>query len=413
MTVHARDWFEAQPIGKAAEWLWNRGYQFDYVSDHQLAAARVIQGAVVVPGGSYRVVVVPKCQYMPVQTFRKLMALVKAGATVIFQDQLPKSPSGFGELADRQMEFKSLLARADLLTRSAKRPSDRILVGGLEPLLKSAEVPRETLFDRPGLMCVRRQLKDGSFYFIANRGEKPVDGFVPIANRMRSAAIFDPLTGRTGTASTRVNGTDGGEVRLQLAPGQSVVLRVFANRWVKTPAWSYREAAGAPIALTGTWQVKFLQGGPELPAPFETATLASWTQSSDTNAQNFAGTALYALEFDAPADGAEDSWLDLGDVRQSARVRLNGRDLGTLFTPPFRVVADKLRPKDNVLEVEVTNVSANRIRDLDRRGVVWRNFRDINFVNLNYRPFDASNWPLTDSGLIGPVTLTPVRTAAK
>jgi hypothetical protein len=61
-----------------------------------------------------------------------------------------------------------------------------------------------------------------------------------------------------------------------------------------------------------------------------------------------------------------------------------------------------------VLDVEVTNVSANRIRDLDRQGAQWRNFHDINFVNINYRPFDASDWPLADSGLLGPVTLTPL-----
>jgi hypothetical protein len=67
-----------------------------------------------------------------------------------------------------------------------------------------------------------------------------------------------------------------------------------------------------------------------------------------------------------------------------------------------------LKARDNLVEVEVCNVSANRIRDLDRRGVKWKNFHDINFVNVDYRPFDASNWPLTDSGLIGPVTLTPI-----
>ena len=73
----------------------------------------------------------------------------------------------------------------------------------------------------------------------------------------------------------------------------------------------------------------------------------------------------------------------------------------------------------NVLEVEVTNVSANRIRDLDRRSVNWKNFHDINFVNQDYRPFDASNWPLYDSGLLGPVTMTamekswPASTPAK
>ena len=58
--------------------------------------------------------------------------------------------------------------------------------------------------------------------------------------------------------------------------------------------------------------------------------------------------------------------------------------------------------------MEVTSVAANRIRDLDRRGVPWKIFRDINIVDINYSPFNASNWPLTDCGLLGPVTLTAV-----
>jgi hypothetical protein len=53
----------------------------------------------------------------------------------------------------------------------------------------------------------------------------------------------------------------------------------------------------------------------------------------------------------------------------------------------------------------VTNLSANRLRDLDRREVPWRIFHDINLVNINYKPFDASVWPVMDSGLLGPVTL--------
>ena len=100
--------------------------------------------------------------------------------------------------------------------------------------------------------------------------------------------------------------------------------------------------------------------------------------------------------------------LDLGNVQQSARVRVNGKDYGTLITPPFRVVVDNFKPTGNTLEVEVTSVDANRIRDLDRRGVKWKTFRDINIVSLDYKPFDASNWPVMDCGLLGPVTLTPV-----
>lgn len=100
--------------------------------------------------------------------------------------------------------------------------------------------------------------------------------------------------------------------------------------------------------------------------------------------------------------------LDLGNVRQSARVRVNGKDYGTLIAPPFRVAVDNLKPTGNVLEAEVTSVAANRIRDLDRRGVNWKYFKDINVVDINYKPFNAANRPLTDCGLLGPVTLTPV-----
>lgn len=145
-------------------------------------------------------------------------------------------------------------------------------------------------------------------------------------------------------------------------------------------------------------------GGPELPPPFETATLDTWTRRGEAW-ERFAGTARYRTRFDAPAAGAW--WLDLGEVRESARVRLNGRELDTLIAPPYRLLLPELAAKGNLLEVEVTNLAANRIRDLDRRGVVWRIFRDINFVNIDYKPFDASGWPVRDSGLLGPVTLRP------
>ena len=158
--------------------------------------------------------------------------------------------------------------------------------------------------------------------------------------------------------------------------------------------------------------------------------LGSWTDLGG-EAQRFAGTARYRLEFDLPPSfGApgpatvnrrlrtrsppprRDAWaLDLGDVRESARVRLNGEDVATAWSVPFVVrLGNRLKPGRNVLELEVTNLAANRIRDMDRRGVQWKIMRDINFVNINYRPFDASKWELKPSGLLGPVRLMPLRT---
>jgi hypothetical protein len=91
-------------------------------------------------------------------------------------------------------------------------------------------------------------------------------------------------------------------------------------------------------------------------------------------------------------------------------VKVNGRDAGVLFSVPFHCrVGAFLKPGVNELEIEVTNLDANRIRDLDRRKVPWKKFHDINYVSITYRPFDAASWPLTDSGLLGPVRLIPLR----
>ena len=137
-------------------------------------------------------------------------------------------------------------------------------------------------------------------------------------------------------------------------------------------------------------------------------------------AERFAGTARYRIEFDLAAlmaqsgldRGAPDSWaLDLGDVRESARVRLNGEAVVTAWSVPFVVrLGDRLKPGRNILELEVTNLAANRIRDMDRRGVPWKIMREINFVDINYKPFDASGWELKPSGLLGPVRLIPLKT---
>ena len=70
-----------------------------------------------------------------------------------------------------------------------------------------------------------------------------------------------------------------------------------------------------------------------------------------------------------------------------------------------------LKPGRNTLEVEVTNLPANRIADYDRRGVKWRKFKDINIVSIFYKPITFDTWATAPSGLLGPVTLTPMQKA--
>ena len=138
--------------------------------------------------------------------------------------------------------------------------------------------------------------------------------------------------------------------------------------------------------------------------------LVSWTALGGAEAKRFAGTAVYTLEFERPTGDAKQWSLDLGRVGDSARVKLNGTSLGTLWCPPFKVaIGEQLLPGKNTLEVEVTNVAANRIADMDRRGVKWKIFRDANVSSVNGGNLDASKWPVREAGLMGPVTLTPQR----
>jgi hypothetical protein len=416
-TVHARDWFENQPIGRVADHLWQRGYAFDYVSDRQIQQSDLPD-----PGNKSfvrpdPVVVVPECQRVPVDTFQSLLARARRGTTVIFQNQLPNDVPGVGQLEQRRAELKKLLGGIQLepVDKESKLKvfalgNGRVLVGDLEAALTIARVPREAMFDQPGLMCIRRVLPDGTWYFVANRSEyNQVNGWIPLARKADSVVVLDPMTGDSGVGVVRKNANEQTEVYLQLEPGASIILHCSAERRLAGPVWPSWEPSTAPSTVSGEWKVEFLEGGPELPSAFATKSLPSWTELPDTNAVRFAGTAKYSITFDAPSPDTNYWLLDLGKVCQSARVRLNGVDQGIWVISPFRKVVGGLKPKGNILEVEVTNVSANRIRDLDRRGVKWKTFYDINIVNLDYKPFDASNWPLTESGLLGPVTLAPVR----
>ena len=459
-TVHARDWFEGQPIGRTAKELWDKGYAFDYVSDAQLKTAKVVNGKIQMPGGKYQVIIVPECKYIPLETFKQLFALAKKGARIVFVNDLPKDVSGLMDIEKRRSEFSKI--KSNLVFQELKKPewhlgflrSARLGEGVIQcgdNFLDNIGV--EAGFANTGLSYVRRSDADGWNYFIANRTETNFDGWISL-DRLGSTSsmihelvlILDPMTGSYGIADQ--NKLEA--VHLQLAARESRIVRTFRHKKTSGPAWNYWQTNGQPVEIAGAWNVKFILGGPTLPADFQTARLASWTTFPDTNTQAFAGTAKYETTFDAPPRSGDASSpksvgdapvasesadkltsnktgdegvaatqlrrgvaathfeIALGDVRQSARVRVNGKDYGTLITPPFRVVVDNLKPTGNTLAVEVTSVAANRIRDLDRRGVKWKTFRDINIVDLGYKPFDASNWPLTDCGLLGPVTLTPV-----
>jgi hypothetical protein len=397
--VHDRSWLNGSAFERVATALIRAGHGVDYISDAQLRQSRVEGGAVVTPGGQrYRALVVPHAHHLPLETLAQLRTLHGAGAPLLLE-ALPDDVPGLGQLEARRAQLAA--ERQELAARVVGTDG---LLAALARLGVSAEPAAAT-----GLEFIRRARDDGQDYFLVNLSGAPFDGWLELARPAAAVELTEPLTGRTGAPPLRAG--DRPAVYLQLAPGESILLRTLHHVPAQPPAaWRWTTVAGAARPLTGEWSVTFLSGGPVVPAPLRTTELKSWTTYPEEAARNFSGTALYRLEFDLPAAPADDWLLDLGDVRESARVRLNGEDVATAWSLPFRLrVGPHLRPGRNVLELEVTSLAANRIRDLDRRKVDWKIMREINFVNIDYRPFDASAWPDTPSGLLGPVTLTPLR----
>ena len=408
----------------AAERMLARGWQYDYVSDRQLAAARVEKGEIVTSAAArYRVVLVPASRFIPAETMQQLEALARAGATVAFFGALPGDVPGLGDLGVRRTRFlaaKSALdlpapARAGDVSRKQLGAGTVLRAGDVDALLAASGARREPAVDM-GVKLTRRRERDGSTFFIANTSGKSVDGWVPLAATARSAAVYASMHRTSGMG--RIRATPGGvEIYLQFPAGASRIVRTYDHDVAAAP-WRYTENAGAAVPVTGSWTLDFLSGGPTLPATVHDARLGSWTDLPGDDVKRFSGTARYTVTFPRPAlpDSATSWRLDLGKIHESARVTLNGRSLGTFIGPWWRVEIPAVALRDtNELVVLASNLMANRIADLDRRGVPWKKFYNVNFpprLAANRGPdglFSAAKWTPLPSGLIGPVTLTPLR----
>ena len=397
LTVHRKSWIDDYRIGDVANLLDSKGYAFDFVSDRMLDRISCKNGELQAPGGIYKVVLIPRCTYMPAATLKRLGELAAQGAKVIFEEGLPADVPGYGRLAERR----------DLFAAAKKRSSKFEVAQDALVALGLAGVKRETLTDH-GLRYIRRKTGNSYWYFVANHTASDFNGWLDLAVPFASAVLHDPMTGDSHLLPTQGNGRKR-RLYVDIAAGESLVIQA-AQAKMKAKPYAPIKTAGNAFVLEGRWNVEFIEGGPALPQVYSTDSLNCWTNAPDGKAKAFAGTARYSLKFDLPDNAdADDYVLDLGDVRESARVRINGKQAAALFAIPMRArVGRYLKKGVNTIEIEVTNLSANRIRDLEIRKVNWKIMHDANIVTPAYKPFDGSKWPIQPSGLLGPVRLTPV-----
>ncbi|GAA1197508.1 glycosyl hydrolase [Prauserella alba] len=404
-------WMYPHPSGadKVAGGLERRGWQFDWVSDRQLAEFHERNGVVSNGRSDYAAVVVPGAELMPVRTLVKLHELAAAGATVIFVGGLPGDVPGLGRLDARRRRLRDLTgkltAENGVTGRTHRVGAGHVVIvdrdDGVNDALTGAGAVREPLADA-GLNVLRRFHDDGADYFVANLTGQPVDGWHALGTAAASVAALDPLRDERGRARHRRAGR-GSQVRLALDPGESIVLRAFEREHISAPGHRTSTPTGRRHDVRGRWTLEFLDGGPHLPPGRSLDTLVSWTELGTPEAA-FSGTARYSLTFTLAPEDAKRAWvLDLGAVRETARVTVNGEGLGAVWAIPFRIpVDDALRPGHNVLEIEVTNLAANRVRALARGGTLPDNYF------MSWRTTPPAEWDVQPSGLLGPVRLVEV-----
>ena len=340
------------------------GYDCDYISDRQLANTTLRDGLLITEGGTrYKGIIIP------------------TGTTL--------TPS-----------LKALLAPL----------GDKVVYGednNQLSRLAQAEVMKSQL----GLRAIRRTNDTGHHYFIANLSAKDVDAVVPIVVPCHRAYWYDPLNGNISTAEAYDN-----HVRIRLRSGESMILQTYAvgEPLVTRPpvpvATCLHQApprAEEIIDLTyRPWTLTFTEEAPKVNQTFPLKQLQTWETLSD-DARTTMGTGIYTTTLKINKKQATKSWvLDLGDVRESARVYINGELAGCAWSVPFTLdISNKLHKGKNEIRIEVTNLPANRIAELDRQGVAWRKMKEINVVDLNYKRTTYENWKPVKSGLASTVKL--------
>lgn len=398
------------------------GYDVDYVSDKYIQGATVQDGNIILAKSKthYATIVVPDVQFMPLSTLKALVDIVNKGGQVMFVRSFPQSVPGYGK-AKEQKEFKSLLKQ---LQRAVTFAGDRSAMhvygnaGGsvitshdFSAGLTYTKARRENMRNIQGLSCIRRVNEDGYHYFVSNLQGKDIDTNIPLGVRFANAVFYNPMNGKITRAAVNSQGT----VRVQLKSGESIIIRTFNGdindsnlsnipnhtyynaleyRAVKLEKWTLSFKDAAPTPITKTWDIT----GPK-----------SWTELGDSVLNATMATGVYKTVFNLPKLAPNAAFiLDLGDVRESAHLIINGKDAGHLFSVPFRMdVTPYLVEGQNTLEVEVSNLPANRIADLDRRGGEWRKFKEINVVDLNYGRDKYDSWAPVPSGLNSEVKLIP------
>lgn len=356
----------------------NAGLDCDYISDNLLLSTEYVDGELQTIGGTrYKGLVIPASKNMPEKVKAHLDSLSQLGAKIAYAYDA-----------------------ATLATFSEAKP--------------------EALRTQLGLKMIRRTNDTGHHYFISNLSRDDVSEFVELAVDYKSIVMFDPMTGKIYNPVV-----ENGKVFISLKSGESVILQTYAAADVKAPV-DYAIADNLNgITLDGEWQLSFMADAyPQISATYRMENGPTAWENLDAQTAQLMGTGVYTTTFTVSKDKAAlatGGWsIDLGDVRESARVYVNGEYAGCAWSAPFIIdLGNLVKEGENTLKIEVTNLPANRIRQMDIDGKVWRIFEDVNILAVQNGSIGVSGVTTyadrdkMPSGLNSVVKIMPKRSNAK
>ncbi len=374
-----------------------RGYDCDTINkDVLLTRISAKDDRLVLPdGGSYRLLVLPEGDDMSPSVLQKIAELAKSGVTVVGTQ--PTRTLGLKDYPQCDANLKQRAARLKLV--SDKTLQQTLAGKGILPDFESGAVP---------LRYIHRRSEDADIYFISNQQSKPVTVECTFRVVVKQPEIWDAMTGEMRDAQAYT-----------IADGRCTLPLEFAARGslfvvFRKPVKSSKGPGSANFAklkqvgeLTGAWTVTFDPewGGPES-AVFEK--LEDWTKRPEPGIKYYSGKATYRKIFDLPQEsgvrrqGSEESlYLYLNRVRNVAQVRLNGHDLGVVWTAPWRVdITEAVKPAGNKLEIDVINLWPNRLIG-DAKLPADKRLTKTNVGKFN----NPKHQKLLPSGMLGPVRL--------
>ncbi|MFC3198874.1 glycosyl hydrolase [Parapedobacter deserti] len=384
-------------------------FDYDVINEDRLLALEVRERQLMLPHGMrYRVLVLPDHAVLSTRALHKVAELVDDGATIIGpKTQKTVSLTGYPVSEDEVEAVAARLWGDATAGRGSRSVGKGTVAWGYtaRKWLLEQGVPADCRIAPPHdslTFDYIHHVRNGasSYYFISSQNKVACDAEATFRIAGKLPELWNPVTGEVKPARTYRQAGGLTTVPLHFDPMGSwfVVFRKDIPESQQGEASRNLPAFVPMDTLSGSWKVYFDEEW-GAPAEVEFSELSDWAQHPDPGVRFYSGKGRYVKTL-PPLDTADAPlWIDLGQIADVgiARVRLNGRELGIVWAPPYRIALHGLAAAGNTLEVEVVNSWRNRLVG-DRGLPADERFTQTNITIRN-------DWELLTSGLLGPVVI--------